>query len=375
MQKKKIFTFFLSLVIVALTVGLFVSVQHVKDKGIAKQQDELKRTDLAMSLNSRTNLGYNDMPEKNKIKITRVYDAMQKDNFFGMYIGVKNNQMLFSGSNGYSNASTGKKFNMASMFDGGGYQGYLNNAMIIRFIDQGKLKESTKLSEYIPALKRAGDVSVRQLLVDGSNLFISKELSKSGNTTTTLSNSAFKKVSSDGLVSADGFIKARLIAGVMHSSYRAAFKKIITNHFDLMNTEIQNTSTKRQATDVIGYKYHRKNGLPDQSQQVKASVVLQGVNQLKISVPDILITYKEISNNKYFSKKYNDLWKKSLQRSSLALDETKKGSTIKLAGNKQQIVIQADFQSKTIIAVAENFPNTKLTTSSLMEKLSHALNK
>ena len=100
-------------------------------------------------------------------------------NFTIYHMGIKNNQLIFSGSNGYSNASTGKKFNVSSMFNGGKYQDYLNDAILIRLIEKGKIKETEQLSRSIPTLKDYGDISVRQFLVNGSGLYVSKNRIKS----------------------------------------------------------------------------------------------------------------------------------------------------------------------------------------------------
>lgn len=372
MQKKNLFITILVFIVCVLTIGLVLGVRNYEEKSTIISKTGTPKSDLAVNLAERTNLGYNNMPESRKINVTKVYDSMQKDSFFGMYMGIKNNQLIFSGSNGYSNASTGKKFNVSSMFNGGKYQDYLNDAILIRLIEKGKIKETEQLSRYIPTLKDYGDISVRQFLVNGSGLYVSKNRIKS-DSGMALDNTAYKKSTAKNLVSADASIKVQLIASVTQTSYRSAFKKLVIDHFGLMNTEVRNSTNQQESPDVVGYKYHKKNGLPDQSKREKQPVVLQGVNQLKISVPDMLVTYQAISSQKYFSKKYNNLWREALRNSNLAMITTGNSREIKIMEGKQQIVIRSNFKKNTIIAVAENFPNTKMTTVSLLKRLSQIL--
>nr|WP_131505615.1 hypothetical protein [Lactiplantibacillus paraplantarum] len=98
---------------------------------------------------------------KNK-QLKQNNNKLVKQNFFGVYVGVENDHIIFTGQNGRANVSLGSAYKLHSVMMVGKYREFLNDAMIINLASSHKISLDKKLSTYLPGIN-TGDLSVKKL--------------------------------------------------------------------------------------------------------------------------------------------------------------------------------------------------------------------
>lgn len=262
---------------------------------------------------------------KNK-QLKQNNNKLVKQNFFGVYVGVENDHIIFTGQNGRANVSLGSAYKLHSVMMVGKYREFLNDAMIINLASSHKISLDKKLSTYLPGIN-TGDLSVKEFLIDGSDLFISKKNANSVSLRPANNYDALKllKAKQQGGISADDLIKCLLLSKVRDESYSKVFKHLAIEKMNLNNVDF-NMSNSNEANQIISY-YSRKK---DSSKMKVIKIIdpASSPNNMQMSIADVLFSFSSIYKNRFFSKKYNNIFMKSIVNSGLA---TKSGSTLVLS--------------------------------------------
>lgn len=265
---------------------------------------------------------------KNK-QLKQNNNKLVKQNFFGVYVGVENDHIIFTGQNGRANVSLGSAYKLHSVMIVGKYREFLNDAMIINLASSHKISLDKKLSTYLPGIN-TGNLSVKEFLIDGSGLFISQKNANSVSLRPANNYDVLKlvKVKQQGGISADNLIKCLLLSKVRDESYFKVFKHQAIEKMNLNNVDF-NMSNSNEANQIISY-YSRNKDSP-KMRAIKINDHASSPNNMQMSIADVLSSFNSIYKNSYFGKKYNNIFMKSIVNSGLA---TKSGSVLVLSSGE-----------------------------------------
>lgn len=262
---------------------------------------------------------------KNK-QLKKNNNKLVKQNFFGVYVGIKNDHIIFTGQNGRANVSLGSAYKLHSVMMIGRYQEFLNNAMIISLASKHEINLDKKLSTYLPGIN-TGDLSVEEFLINGSSLFVSRKNANNVSLLPANNYHALKlsKTKLQGSISADNLVKCLLLSKVRDESYLKAFKHLAIDKMNLNNVDF-NMSNSNEVNQILSY--HARNKDIAKMRVIKINDSASGLNNIKMSIADVLSSFNSIYKNNYFDKKYNNIFMKSIVNSGLA---TKSGSVFVLS--------------------------------------------
>lgn len=366
---------YISIVILAFVFVILI-VGEVKQKTQAgsenvRMDEASQKVSLARNLTDKMNLdGVDYLSKTNKRKWDRDTQRLSKKQFKGAIVGIKNNQVIFSKSFGYSNAKAGSRFALNSAFSVGQYQEFLNNAMLVELMQQKKINLNKKLRGYLPELNSIGNPTVRDFLMGNTKLYSNKKdvLSKNTKTIHLTKIYSYRKYSSN-MVLVNELVKSLLIETIHQTSYEKAVKDLLVHPLSLVDTRVY-LEDDHHANDVIGYKYEKRGRQLVQSEPIKMDGVMAGGKQLKMTLTDVLSSLGQILDNQLFSKRYNQVFY------SMDIEKLKTTSEyLKLSSNEfgQYIYVKSSRRGNRIVAIATNYPNKSINESTQINLLYNLL--
>ncbi|MCG0634683.1 serine-type D-Ala-D-Ala carboxypeptidase [Lactiplantibacillus plantarum] len=334
---------FLWLSVIALVIGLAVFLKlDLTSDGSSNQTKKIhyneskieKSLSMQMSLNVRQDLNVSQ-----KRKLDSIVEGLSKRHFFGAYIALRNDKILFSGSSGVANSITANTFKLDSVTIVNVYQEFIDRAVLLGLIQNRSISLTNKIADYLPELKGKTELTLRELLVHGSDLYVKNKYCTRNSVA--LEHLGFKGENENNYGSGDSIIIRELISSFNKSGYRSAVNKFIIDSFGLMNTSFYNEE-QQQANKVVGYRPKKVNGHLTQGKRIDIDSTELYQNQLTMSISDILVTFRRIASNKLFSKKYDYLFARSINniagitcsRENYLISDNNFGQYLQLKSNK-----------------------------------------
>jgi len=332
----------------------------------------IKKGNLEEALTNQTNFGVDRLKGKKEQQFSKIVGQLDTDHHIGAYLGIQNDKIEFSGSNRYANAESGSVFRINSPFLVGQYQEIINNALILHYVSIGKIKLTDKLGKYVP---NSSKVTIKDLLNDKTHKYIALKQLKylDENEQDLFKNIQFVSKHS-GNISADATLKVVLVSRLSGKSYGDTIKSLIVSPMGLTNTRIYSSLTESQANDVESYEYATTNRIPSQKKLIQLPKPLLGIDQLRMSLADLVISYTRMMNHQLFSKKYDSVFLDSLQALSSTNDVSSSKQYISFKTHNQTIKMQYNSKEKNLLIMGSNYPNKTLTDSELFKNLKKLLN-
>ncbi|MGX7033031.1 serine hydrolase domain-containing protein [Pediococcus argentinicus] len=157
-------------------------------------------------------------------------------------IATSSNGDVSNASRGYSNFDNKTAFKDSDQFLIGRTQTALNTLLILRLVDQGKLKLSDKLEKYYRSVPGSDQITVKQLMSQTSGLDTLVDAPTDGSTYSFVSWVAGNATFDPGLIGtykfspANGLVISGIIQKVSGSQYEEYVKSELIDHLDLKNT-------------------------------------------------------------------------------------------------------------------------------------------
>lgn len=337
---------------IALIVLTFWKMSALKEKTYADNSVSSNRSNTLVDnyLVQQTPINggkmFSDTHKKEQLK--RKNDRLTKQNFFGVYVGIKNNHVIFTGQNGRANVTLGSAYKLHSVLMAGKYQEFLNNAMIVRLASNHEVDLNRRLSSYLPGID-TGKLTVKGFLLHGSSLFISQ---KNASDVSLIPHRNYdglelSKTRLRSSISADNLIKCLLLSKVKDEAYYKAFRQIAGDKMNLNNVDFK-MSYSNEANLIISY--YKRNKDTAKMKAVKIDDSVLGLNTMRMSIADVLASFNAIYSNDFFGESYNSIFMKSIMNSNLV---TKSGNTITLSAGSygQEFTIKySDKKSKYLFS-------------------------
>lgn len=143
-----------ALVLIIAVLGALI-VREIRVTSVVNSVQSVKlKTSKTASLTEipslQTNFTTNNLSGKSEQRFNQIGRNVSNSRFYGAYLGASDNKLRFSAFYGRSNVHAKAAFKMDTAFLMGNYQELLNNAMILKLVEQNKLDLTTKLSSYFP---------------------------------------------------------------------------------------------------------------------------------------------------------------------------------------------------------------------------------
>ncbi|AVK62237.1 hypothetical protein C5Z25_10835 [Lactobacillus sp. CBA3605] len=361
------------LIIVAVFgIGAELKLNVNYNKEQSKNAAQIQTSDIETAVLSQTQSHVNNLTGKDKKRLKNLYSNISNRRFFGSYLGLKQNNVMFMGSNGYANVSSKATLKKDSQFLTGHYQEFLNNAIILKLVDNGKLKLSTKVYNKILSPGVPRELTIHTLLLNKTKVYITKKnisKLKASNYASMSDLELTQKKSKDTLL-ANNVLKAVLISKTLNKSYSDAIDEMMVNSLGLMHTRLISGQNDIQANDVNSYGYFRSSGLPVQKNEVSLGTIRFGIDDMRMSLTDIAVTYRAIITNKYFSKKYQDVFIES-ENKIPGIQQKKYKNVTKYSSTvfNQAIYVVYNESNDSMTILGTNFPNKNLSAPELLYSL------
>lgn len=173
-KSKSLLLLFLLVVFLGALVMLIYSISSLESNQDLKR-DNITKPDVYDNLLKQTLLVQRKPANKEKEKtVNKVSSKLKKDGFSGAYLGIKNDEIIFSDKIGNANNKTNSSFKLTSSFFVGKYQDFLKDALIINFIDNGQINLNESIGDYIPGLQVHNKIQIKDFLTDDYDFFIDK---------------------------------------------------------------------------------------------------------------------------------------------------------------------------------------------------------
>jgi len=290
---------------------------------------------------------------------------LNKYQFKGAYIGIENDDIAFSNGFGYSNANTQSVFKMNSTFLVGEYKAFLNNAMFVRLIQEKRINLDDSVQKYLPQLNSNVDITVGQLLKNNKGLYVPKNV---------FLKKDILKMTQVGENRQKGFqnvsleVKQILLTNILKEKYLAALENKLILPLELSDTRLY-VKQNKQANDVVGYKYVRKNKMLIQRDTIPVTKASFSNNQLIMSFSDIILSVQKILSNKLFERKYNKIFYEMNNAEGVG-SNFKDGEYIFNSRNfGQSLNIRVNLTGSKLVLVVANYPNKKLKNVEIVDRL------
>lgn len=353
-------------------LALLICFMVLENKRITTTKSNFSSNNTMMSsrfndeLIKQNNLRINTLsPEKDKI-LSAFNKKLVKKNFFGMYVLLDKGKVTYSAQRGSANAESNNAFRLNSVFLIGRLQYLMNNIMILKLADQGKIDLSDNLSKYVANgyLKK---LTIRQLLTENTHLYINKKalLPREPLSNLQLDSVIRKSLSEDdSFMDATEIIKADIISKVGKKKYSTMVNDLLVNPLTLENTRVSEVNDK-QANDVISYGYYRQGKTPVQKKVVDYSnSIFQGYT-MRMSVSDLMIVIDGALKGKIFTPKLLPIFAASLVKDKVE----KNGYLFHSEAYGQNIYIRLNKAKKSIMFVGTNFPSKKVQAKQVISEL------
>ncbi|KZU13880.1 serine hydrolase [Lactiplantibacillus argentoratensis] len=326
---------------------------------------------LEKSLLERTTLDTVRLSNKNKEKLSENNRILSKKEFIGAFLGVRNNKLVYSWRNGYSNTSPNTSFNVNSSVLVGKYQTVLDQALLLSLVNRGYVKLTDELSKYDVSSGAVGKLTVKQLLRNESHLYVRKQsiATIQNPRNKEYSNTLFKKGKSgmSDWVAADTFIKRIVIARATSKSYESIFGQELTNKLGLSNTRFFN-ARQTYTNDVASYDKKIVNNTRVQSKKLVIKKRSLNGNTLRMSLADIVLSLNGIEKNKLFDSKYTQYFEDYIEQSGVgSLNESVFTYNGNVAG--QALAIKSNFDTQSTVVLITNYSDSDVSLTKHLSQL------
>lgn len=174
---------------------------------------------------------------------SKIDTLLKKNNFCGSVYVVKNGQVLYTHSMGYSNRAAHRKNNSDTAYEIDSIQKNLTAGILMRLVQEGKVNLNDKLDQYFPDIPGSNLISLRQMLDMKSGLVLpgngpKKVLPDSKIVDSNIGTVTFSKVMlNKWQYSPINFVLlARIIEKVTHKSYKQEFTETYIKKLHLKDT-------------------------------------------------------------------------------------------------------------------------------------------
>lgn len=374
-SKKSFLLIVILFVLVALMTCVLISTLKKSKTGVETSSDRIVGTDntsLEKTLLTTNNLGSSRLTSTEAERLTTINKNLSQKKFFGAFVGVKNNKILFSAKFGYANVQLRNVFRLDSNFIVGQYQNLINDALILNLVKNGKLDLSSKVSTYIPGLKSS--IKVKSLLTNSINLYakssVVNDISNGEANKADLKNistSAYSKY-----VLANSSLKKVLIAKANKTTYAQAIDALFVENLNLQNTRAL-ISDSFQANDVRSYKNSVESGESVQQNEVDTGDLYLNQYNLRMSLSDILLSMSGILRNRLFVQKYDHLFDMAIN-SEQGISSSSKVITVNTKAYGQYVSVMTNDSTGKIAVSVSNYPNKKVNVQKLNKSIFDLLN-
>ncbi|GJI54859.1 serine hydrolase [Lactiplantibacillus plantarum] len=351
------------ILLIVLILGIFFLVYRQSRAKTIVSNSNNNRSSLAVALSKQTNL---DMQTQSLYseKINTLNKNLIKDHFIGAYVGVRNNDILFSHGFGSINAANSNNFRFDSRLYVGNFQDVLDTTMLIALYNQNKVKLSEKVTDILPEFSADSSLTIYDLIVSNFSVYVNKN-----NLTPTAK--SFSKGKHSSSIQANRLLREIVMEKVMHQNYEKIIMNLFGTKLDLYNTSVN--SHDGFANNLVGYHYSEKEGIPTQQKAVQESVTAYSENRLKMSVADVLKAGQYVfKKSTYKSNKSYGLFKTYLNNTDNLKSDN---SIVKLSTSSfgEYLNFYTNTKTNEMILVVSNFPNRKTSNKMLVNKLHNIL--
>ncbi|MGA3421729.1 hypothetical protein [Lactiplantibacillus plantarum] len=363
-RKQEITIIILVIFILGLGLLFFIDFHNTKESVTSAESDNTSSTknNLDGALSRSSNLGINNLSE-NKTKLLHNKNAKLLENhYIGAYIGVSNNQIKFSGQIGYSNVASKNRFALDSSFlVGDNYQMFVNNAILLKLASNKKIRLNESLESYLGTEhSMLGKTTIKDLMLNEDHFVVRKsELNKLTISVNDLKRLRRSSETTSNEISANEILECILISHVEKTTYNKAIENLVVAPLGLANTNVV-VNRIMNLNDVRSYKYVLSDGIPVQSKELNIKNLYKQKHLLRMSISDIALFTNNTFSGKYFSKKYLNLFKKTVTDIDVS-GGTDNEYVIQSKGNGQYLTIDTNRNGTKFFIVLTNFKNKKLS--------------
>ena len=255
--------------------------------------------------------------EEKAKQVNRMQQLMSKQGLQGTVTEVKNNKVSFSYSTGWSDKKKESVNTKKTSYLIDSVQKSMTATMIMRQVEEGKLKLSDKLAKFYPNIDHANQITVQQLLDMTSGLTTPKN--KPLGSPKFESNQAGIEYDIDHLISYNDNLYGKryyssinyvLLSGILekvtNQSYESLFKETFIKRLNLKNTAFiwNKKAALNKVHLAVAYRYRNKG----KKSEVPIKLNLNelhgelGAGSVVMSNADLFKTEQAITNGKLLSK-------------------------------------------------------------------------
>lgn len=367
---KTVWAIIMIALIVILSIG-FLYGKQTKSKRMlndivpASDNNSSKKVTLYDDLVGQTALGQAILPQSKKESWRKFIRKIYIDRYYGAFLGVKNGRLTLSGSAGSANVATRATFKLNSTFFVGHYQEFIDSAILTKLIDDGKVKSSVTLGSIIPELNYNRSMTLQNFLTKGTGKYIDKNILEvlSSKSLASMDKVKLMDKPTKNSFPADSVITAVIISKVANKSYNDAIEEIFKGPLKITSVYMFDHSGEHYANNVTSYSYQSVLKKPVQQNVYQISDTYFGINQMKMTLSDAMYSYYMISDSKFFSEKYNRLFKKAIKKYGM------NASKIDVETFNQHLIFRFDTNTHSATLIADNFPNKKFKTSEVSSQI------
>lgn len=326
---------------------------------------------LSNTLVKNTTLGVDNFPQQDRVRFRTINGKLYKQHYIGAFIGVKQGKIMYSNSMGKANARLNNDFRSDTTVFAGQFQSLINNTMILKLVKEHKLSLKDKIGTSVSGIKKSDDMTIRQLLSDGSSLYIRKnELNTKGIVPNPDKVKLYtNKTNNSKYIKADEVIKLLLLCKTEGMNYSQVVNKLLVNQISLSNTRVVNAKDDTQANDAISYKYTSNEGVPTQTKNGLMAQSYNGIPVIRLSLSDLVVLVNEQFAKSTFSGEVKSVYLASLSQSMKHYIVKSSSYVFSSEYSGQYIGVVVSKSGKKQSVVISNYPNRLSTVYGVAAKL------
>lgn len=352
--------------VLILFIGVFAYQRHYMRVLTLSESD----TESAVSgiLPISTNLG-----KINSSELVDVNEELQKEAYSGAYVVSHNKRIVNSNQFGYANASDSLNFGFNTTTRVGNYQSIINAVMLLRLLKQQHKSVNTDLDSLVTELPSSKKLTASMIL-QGETDFSIDNKRLVGLDSKRMASEYFKQVKQapastlKSRQDATNVLIVILIERLSHKSYAnnvneylresdLAGSRLITADSKIGRQDGLTYGDRKNHTKVSDYRYPNKNIDQD---------YIIGIDQLRMSMIDILNSVYLINKDRSFDKNYLIKYCKLMNYGGHIF--TKQGKlSISSHGNNMSVVSTRG--GNNIVVVVDNYANRGTAKLPLAERI------
>lgn len=205
-----------------------------------------------------------------------------------------------------------------------------------------------------------GKTTIKDLMLNEDHFVVRKsELNKLTISVNDLKRLRRSSETTSNEISANEILECILISHVEKTTYNKAIENLVVAPLGLANTNVV-VNRIMNLNDVRSYKYVLSDGIPVQSKELNIKNLYKQKHLLRMSISDIALFTNNTFSGKYFSKKYLNLFKKTVTDIDVS-GGTDNEYVIQSKGNGQYLTIDTNRNGTKFFIVLTNFKNKKLS--------------